>query len=155
MCFFIEYKFQKNHLKKFDLSIYKSSQPYFDLLDTFIKEQGIRKEAFLLKVGVTPSSYRKCRKGELNIGFEIVEKIYNHFLLKVFDDIFLDKLEKFINKIYKDIYYKNFKYYKQDLEYIDELLNENYLIFPLLKLLMIFMIAASNDDIFKIQERML
>lgn len=139
-------------MKKFDLSIYKSSQPYFDLLDTYIKEQGIRKEAFLLEVGVTPSSYRKCRKGELNIGFEIVEKISNHFLLKVPDDIFLDKLEKFINKIYKDIYYKNFKSYKQDLEFIEELLNENYVIFPLFKLLKIFMIAASNDDIFKIQK---
>lgn len=139
-------------MKKFDLSIYKSSQPYFDLLDTYIKEQGIRKEAFLLEVGVTPSSYRKCRKGELNIGFEIVEKISNHFSLKVPDDIFLDKLEKFINKIYKDIYYKNFKSYKQDLEFIDELLNENYVIFPLFKLLKIFMIAASNDDIFKIQK---
>ena len=52
-------EFRRKYMKKFDLSVYKSSKPYFDLLDVYIKEQGIRKESFLIEIGVTPSSYRK------------------------------------------------------------------------------------------------
>lgn len=138
-------------MKKFDLSIYKSSKPYFDLLDIYIKEQGIRKEAFLIEIGVTPSSYRKCRKGELNIGHEIIGVIARHFSFKVPSDDFLYDLENFVNKIYRNIYYKNFKTYKEDMDYIDNLLAENYIIFPIFKLLKLFMIAASNEDVLIIQ----
>lgn len=138
-------------MKKFDLSIYKSSKPYFDLLDIYIKEQGIRKEAFLIEIGVTPSSYRKCRKGELNIGHDIVGVIARQFSFKVPSDEFLDEIEKFTNKVYRNIYYKNFKTYKEDMEYIDNMLSENYIIFPMFKLLKLFMIAASNEDVSKIQ----
>lgn len=138
-------------MKKFDLSVYKSSKPYFDLLDVYIKEQGIRKESFLIEIGVTPSSYRKCRKGELNIGHEIVGIIARKFSFKVPSDEFLDELEKFTNKVYKNIYYKNFRTYKEDMEYIDNMLSENYIIFPMFKLLKLFMIAASNEDVSKIQ----
>lgn len=138
-------------MNKFDLSVYKSSKPYFDLLDVYIKEQEIRKESFLIEIGVTPSSYRKCRKGELNIGHEIIGVIARHFSFKVPTDEFLDEIEKFVNKVYINIYYKNFITYKEDMEYIDSLLEENYIIFPLFKLLKLFMIAASNEEVFKIQ----
>mgnify|MGYP000174791191 FL=1 len=35
-------------MKQFDLSVYKSSQPYFDLFDVYFKEYEIRKENYLI-----------------------------------------------------------------------------------------------------------
>ncbi len=138
-------------MKKFDLSKYKENQPYFYFFDVFIKELGLSKETFLIKIGVAPSSYRKCRKGELNIGNDIVAMIARNLSLKVPSPEFIDEFEKFINKVYFDIYYKNYKTYAEDLVYVDELLKENNLLFPIIKLLKIFMIAASNEDVDKIR----
>lgn len=60
-------------MKQFDLSVYKSSQPYFDLFDVYFKEYEIRKENYLIDNWITPSTYRQCRKGRYNMGFNIIK----------------------------------------------------------------------------------
>ena len=60
---------------KIDLSDYKSTKYYFYLFDIMIKEKSIRKEELLMDNKISPSTYRRCRQLEQNIGFVIVEKL--------------------------------------------------------------------------------
>ena len=62
-------------MKQFDLSVYKLSQLYFDLFDVYFKEYEIRKENYLIDNGITPSTYRQCRKCIYNMGFKIIKTI--------------------------------------------------------------------------------
>ena len=71
-------------MKKFDLSIYKYSKPYFDLFDVYFKENSIKKEFFLLDNDITPSTYRQCRKEESNSGPKIVKSLSKKFSFKTF-----------------------------------------------------------------------
>lgn len=139
-------------MKKFNLSVYLDSVPYFNFFDVYIKELGIKKEDFLKRIGVTPSSYRKCRKGELNIGDRIIEQIAEAFNLKVPSDKLIMELETFVTKVYNNMYYKIYTSYEDDLSYINELLSKDYIIFPILKTLKLFLYANSNKKIENILE---
>lgn len=116
-------------MKQFDLSVYKSSQPYFDLFDVYFKEHEIRKENYLIDNGITPSTYRQCRKGRYNMGFKIIKTLGKKFSLKVPSNEEIDQIKKILNDIYFDMYYQNYKLYDFYIEKIDELLNQKSLFF--------------------------
>lgn len=139
-------------MKKFNLTIYLNSLPYFNFFDVYIKELGIKKEDFLKRIGVTPSSYRKCRKGGLNIGARIIEQVAEALELKVPNDELIKELEEFINKVYNNMYYKIYTTYEEDLAYVDRLLEDKYTIFPILKALKLFLLANANKKIDNILE---
>lgn len=139
-------------MKRFDLSVYKNCVPYFYMYDVFIKEKELVKESFLIEVGVTPSSYRKCRKGELNIGDKVIEQISRHFGLIIPEQSLIDELEEFINKVYYNMYYKIYDSYDSDLEYTEKLLKSNYTIFPVIELIHLFLKISSNRNIPAIYE---
>lgn len=139
-------------MKQFDLSIYKLSQPYFDMFDVFLKERGIRKEIFLLDNDITPSTYRQCRKGEYNIGPKIINKMADKFSLKVPNDELVNEIEMPVNNIYFDMYYKNYKLYDYYQKRVDELLEENLIIFPTLELAKLYLKLSCNKSISKVVE---
>lgn len=139
-------------MKKFDLSIYKYSKPYFDLFDVYFKENSIKKEFFLLDNDITPSTYRQCRKEESNSGPKIVKSLSKKFSFKNFSNDLIDHVEALVNNIYFDMYYKNYKQYDNYLEEIDKLLEEKYIIFPILELLKIFIRLSSNNSISSIKK---
>lgn len=142
-------------MKIFDLSIYKETKTLFYIFDAYIKEQKISKELFLQENGITPSSYRKCRKGELNIGKELINKLSNCFNFKQESDDFIDELEEFVNKVYYSMYYKNYNSYDDDLNYLNNLLDKNYLLFPILKLLKLYLLISSNKNISNVKNETL
>ena len=83
-----------------NLSIYKESKQYFQLFDILLKDLDINKEAFLKDVGISPSSYRKARTIEQNIGDKIVEQLCRALGYKKASVEFIEEFEIFFNKIY-------------------------------------------------------
>ena len=137
---------------KIDLKEYKETKIYFQLFDVLLKKLDVKKELYLIDNGITPSSYRLARKQEQNIGKIIVKTLCNKLKYKVPNELQLIEIEEKFNKIYFDMYYKINDDYDEYLKYIDELLKENYIIFPLIKLMKLFLIANSFRDAGKIVE---
>lgn len=133
-------------MKKFNLKMYKTNNRYFLLFDIYLKDTNINKEVLLKEIGIAPSSYRKCRRGELNIGDKIIEQLSIHFNMKTVDDAILSELEEIFNTIYYDLYYKindNYDYYLAKINYYKSL---NYNIFPIIDLFLLFIMMNSDKD---------
>lgn len=133
-----------------NLSIYKESKQYFQLFDILLKDLDINKEAFLKDVGISPSSYRKARTIEQNIGDKIVEQLCRALGYKKASVEFIEEFENFFNKIYFNVYYKIYKTYDDDLKIIDKMIEDNYIIKPILYLLKLFLLSNSKTDVSKI-----
>lgn len=135
---------------KIDLAIYKESKQYFQLFDILLKDLDINKEAFLKEIGISPSSYRKARTIEQNIGDKIIEQLCRALGYKKATIEYIQELESFINKVYFDMYYKIYKSYNEDLERVNRLLDDKPILFPILKLIKIFLLANSQVDAGKV-----
>lgn len=131
---------------KIDLSIYKESKQYFQLFDILLKDVDINKETFLKDAGISPSSYRKARTIEQNIGDKIVEQLCRIFGYKKASVEFIEEFEVFFNKIYFNVYYKIYNTYDDDLKTIDKMIEDNYIIKPILNLLKLFLLSNSKTD---------
>lgn len=134
-------------MKKFDLSLYKESKQYFFLYDAYLKSLSINKEDLFDSIDITPSSYRRARISEQNIGVEIIKQLSNHFSFKLMKNSQLDDLEDFIQKVYDNMYYKIYSSYDEDLQYIDSLIKRNYLVFPILNLIKLFLCVNSKKSL--------
>lgn len=133
-------------MKFIDLEEYRDCKQYFILFDILLKDTIENKEAFLESLGISPSSYRKCRKGELRIGSQIIGLLAKHFDLKIPTDELLDELTKVLNRIYYNMYYKIYTYFDEDLNYIQTLIKEKYTIFPILKLIELYIEFTKDRD---------
>lgn len=131
---------------KIDLTLYKKSKWYFQMFDIIFKDNKIKKEPFLTNIGISPSSYRKARTIEQNIGDKLVAQLCESFGYKKPSYELVCSVEKLLNKVYSDVYYKIYTSYESDLEYINSLINENYIIHPVLKLTKLFIMANSKLD---------
>lgn len=129
---------------KIDLSDYKSSLIYFSLFDVLLNDLGESKEKYLKQIGINPSTYRKCKKGSLKIGPKVTFFLTSHFSLKKLTNHELDELAKFFASIYEKMYYKIEDTYEKDLKLIDEMIEENYVIFPIVKLMKLLLNICSN-----------
>lgn len=128
---------------KIDLSEYKNNIKYLQLFEVLIKEKHSNKDEFLTSIRITPSTFRRAKEGNSKHASQIVRILANHFNLKYVDDSLIDKLEEKLNNIYFNIYYEIKDTFDDDLEEINNLLNENYIIFPIL--LMFKMLMKMND----------
>lgn len=137
---------------KINLLEYKKSKIYFQLFDVILKDLEIKKEDFLIDNDITPSSYRLARKVEQNIGITIIKKLANIYNLKMLEDSKIDEIENKINLIYTDMYYKIYDNYDQYLIYLDELIKDNNILFPIIKLFKLFLLANAHKDIGKFVE---
>lgn len=127
-------------MKKFDLSIYKDCKQYFIMFYVLIKGVNSNKESFLESILISPSSYRRAKNDGNKIGKQITKELCEYFRLKPFKDSIIDELEKKINAIYFNVYYKIFDTYNDDLKWIEDMISQNYIFFPILKLLKLIML---------------
>ena len=109
-----------------NLNDYKKTKIYLQLFDVILKDLPINKEEFLLEHDISPSSYRLARKVEQNVGKSIIIKLSEVFKFVTLADDELEDVEEQLNKIYFDIYYKNYDNYDNHLEYINEMINKNF-----------------------------
>lgn len=125
-------------MKKFDLTLYKESRQYFYLFDVYLKNLAINKDPFLEELGITPSSYRRARMSEQKVGVQIVEQLSKHFGFIVPKSEFINDMSKFTNKIFFNMEYKVYDAYEEDIEYLNKIEKDNYLLFPIINLLKLF-----------------
>lgn len=132
---------------KIDLTVYKETKYYFYLFDIIIRDAKVKKEPFLRQIGISPSSYRKSRSVERNAGDKIIEQLCEYFGYTQPDCEVVCSIEELLNKIYSNVYYKIYTSYKEDLEYVNKLLDKNYIFHPVLKVIKLFILANSNIDV--------
>lgn len=133
-------------MQKFNLNQYKTSNPYFTLFDVYFRDINANKETLLKEMGIAPSSYRKCRRGELHISEKIIEQISLYFHLKSCSEEIINELNDLTNNIYYDMYYKiedSLEYYNSRLQTLKE---EHYIIFPIIDILILFLKMNSTTD---------
>lgn len=134
-------------MRQFNFELYKGSKQYLLFFDALFKDRSMNKEYYLLDNDITPSSYRRARTTEQKVGMDIVAKIAKGFDFKVPSNELVDELEKLATKIYHYMNYKIYKTYDSDLEYLNNLLRENYLINPIVELLILFLNMNSTKSI--------
>lgn len=134
-------------MKQFNFKVYKGNMQYLLFFDAMFREKQINKEFYLLDNNITPSSYRRARVAEHKIGKEIVLKISKNFGYQLTPKNVVDELEKLATKIYHAMNYKIFNSYEEDLKYLKELHKENYLINPVIELLILFLNINSNKSV--------
>lgn len=131
---------------KIDLAVYYTSKQYFILYDILFKELAINKEPFLISKKINPSSYRRARTKEQQIGSKINTSLAKMFDYKELDVIQLGQIEKRLNQIFFNIYYKIYDTYEDDQKFIKMLIKDQYLIFPILKLFDLLMILHQPNN---------
>ena len=121
-------------MKQVDLSIYKDYKQYLNLFDVIIKENAKNIDRFLEDINISPSSYRRAKNSHSKIGEKIVKELCKHFNYNICDNELIDEVEEHINRTYFSIYYKKTNNYDDELAWIDQMINKNYIIYPILKL---------------------
>lgn len=133
-------------MKKFKLEKYKDFKQYFNLLDVLIKTKSSNKEMFLESINISPSSYRRVKKEGNKIGESILEQLSQYFEYNLCSIELVDEIEEKINRIYYDIYYKDYENYSSHYEWLDSMIEKRYIIFPMFKLLKLLMIINDQES---------
>lgn len=134
------------------LTDYLQTKMFFQLFDALLKEESVNKEYFLESLGISPSSYRRAKNEEQKVGLQIVQILSEKFNLKAAPIELLDELEDLTNDIYFDMYYKIYDKYDLYLEKIEDLLKQDYNIYPIFKLLKLFLLINApkfSDELYK------
>ena len=108
----------------FNLSEYSKSMRQLLVFDVLIKEEVLNKDAFLSDLIISPTSYRRAKIKEQNVGNEIVLKLAKHFKIRLVSEKYIKRLEKLISKIYFDINYRVTDRHEQYLEEMNKLSNQ-------------------------------
>lgn len=130
----------------FDFSIYKGNSIYFRLFDGYFKETNTRKDVVFKKLYINNCSYRRCREGEYKIGIEIIESLTDYFNLKKQTNELVDQVEELAERVYYNMYYKIYDTYEDNLKFINDLLNDNTILFPILEILKLFLEVNSKKS---------
>lgn len=142
-------------MKKITLQSYKDFKQYFSLLDVLIKDTSSNKDLFLEDIDISPSSYRRAKNEGNKIGEIILKKLSKHFGYKTCSLNFINQIEDRINEIYYDIYYKDYTNYDIHLNWLDNMISEKYIIFPIFKLFKLLMIINNKNnprDVLKVNQ---
>lgn len=131
----------------FNLSEYSKSMRQLLVFDVLIKEEVVNKDAFLSDLIISPTSYRRAKIKEQNVGNEIVLKLAKHFKIRLVSEKYIKRLEKLISKIYLDINYRVTDRHEQYLEELSNLDKEVTVLFPIVKLFKLFVVTFSNKNV--------
>lgn len=138
---------------KIKLEQYKENKQYLLLFDILIKQVANNKDIFLEDLNITPSSYRRAKQTEQVIGDNIVHILCDYFDIKKPSVLEIDKYEMFINKIYYEYYYNLNNNSIYILGKLDELINENNLMYPIFLLFkLLFTLINDNNQSIIINE---
>ncbi len=133
-------------MKKINLNLYKDSLIYFNLYDVKIDDTREGIEKFLQSIAINPSTYRKCKKGELIAGPRLIDQLTTHFNYKMPTAEEIDIFEQLFDDIYYKMYYKIYDDYDEVLKRVNELLDEQYTIYPIILLFKLLLVISSNKD---------
>lgn len=128
------------------LTEYKDPAIYMNFFDVVIKKVAVNRDIYLEDLDISPTTYKRVKNHESKRGILIIEKLAEHFNYKIPTNEFIDELEENFNKIYHNVYYKIETEYENDLNYLDELLKENYIIYPTIELMKLFVLFHSPLD---------
>lgn len=131
---------------KIKLDQYKENKQYLLLFDILIKQVANNKDIFLEDLDITPSSYRRAKQTEQNIGENIVNTLCNYFMMKKPTILDIDTYQLFINKIYYEYYYNLNTNSLYILGKLDELINENNLMYPIFILFKLLFILINDNN---------
>lgn len=134
------------------LTDYLQTKMFFQLFDALLKEELINKDYYLESIGISPSSYRRAKNEEQKVGLQIVQTLSEKFNLKITPIEVLDNLEDMCNDIYFDMYYKIYDRYELYLAEIEKLLEQNYNVYPIFKLLKLFLLINApkfSDELYQ------
>ena len=136
-------------MKRINLKEYSKSMKLLLVFDVLIKTEilAINKDAFLESKSIAPSSYRRARTKEQKVGDEIVHTLSKHFELKLCNDSYIEQLETLVSNIYFDINYRVIENHSKYIEILDKLLEEKPILFPILKLIKLFVITFYDGDL--------
>ena len=136
-------------MKRINLKEYSKSMKLLLVFDVLIKTEilAINKDAFLKSKSITPSSYRRARTKEQKVGDEIVHTLSKHFELKLCNESYIEQLETLVSNIYFDINYRVIENHSKYIEILDKLLEEKPILFPILKLIKLFVITFYDGDL--------
>jgi len=134
---------------KINFDEYKEKKQYLLLFDILIKEVHHNKDIFLEDINITPSSYRRAKITEQNIGRNIVDKLCNYFDIKQLSNEEIDNYQVYLNKIYYEYYYNISNNCTYICGKIDELINEKNLFYPIFLLfkLLFLLVDTKNKNI--------
>lgn len=127
----------------FDLSMYFNNTTYnLHYFDVLLKDSHLNKDVLLNELGITPSTYRRCRSKEQNIGIDIIKILETKYNINKLDKSLLDEYEFIFDSSFNNYYYKsNF-----DTSSIDLIINENNYLKPIFMLLKILSNMSCNYD---------
>ena len=131
---------------KVNLENYKENKQYLLLFDVLIKQVANNKDIFLEDINITPSSYRRAKTSEQNIGEYIVNKLCEFFDIKKVSQAEIDKYQMFLNKIYYEYYYSLNDNTLYILGKLDELINEKNSFYPIFMLFKLLFTLISNNN---------
>ena len=110
------------------------------VFDTLIKKTTNNKDEYLKSIMISPSSYRRAKTSGNKIGIQIVKELCQKFNYIIYDDKLIEQLENIYNDVYFSIYYKKSTSYDKYLEILEQWLEKRYIIFPIIKLLKLFIL---------------
>lgn len=134
-------------MKYLNISDYKKSMYQIPVFDVLIKDEIVNKDVFLEEKEIAPTSYRRAKTKEQNVGLEIVEILAKHFKLKLVTNELVDELEKLLNEIYLDVIFRISTRHEAYLKQLDELLDQDLVISPIIELIRLFVVTFSENDI--------
>ena len=132
-------------MKYFSFDIYKGTKQYFKFFDVYIKQFETNKAKIFDELFINNSSYRRARGTEQNVGKEIIGKLSKYYGLSIPTSNQIYVLEKVINRLYKNIYYKVDDFGRDQFEVIAKEL-ENSLLFPVINLFKLFISLNSSKS---------
>ena len=105
-------------MKRFVLTEYNKSVKQLLVFDVVIKDTYTNKDIFLESKGIAPTSYRRARTKEQNIGDNIVKVLAKHFNYRLVNDNYVHGLEGLFSEIYLDI---NYRITENHVTYLDKI----------------------------------
>ncbi len=81
------------------------------------------------------------------MGKQILRQLADNFEFIIPNDEIVDELQAKINQIYNKMYYKIYDTYEEDQKFIDNLLEKNILILPIIELIKLYLVVNSTKSI--------
>lgn len=117
---------------------YYNASQYLILFDLLMKLQGLNKDNFLMSIGISPTSYRRARASNQKIGYKIVKILADYFDLKMITSEEVEETDKFLNKVFSDIYFKRCETIEEYSLELNRLVQKKNLLFPIYLLMILF-----------------
>ncbi len=129
---------------KIDLEKYKYNKQYLLLFDILIKQNHQNKDIFLEDINITPSSYRRIKTSEQNLGENIINTLCGYFNISFISKSEIEKTQLFLNKIYYDYYYDVNDNCSYIVGKLNDLIEEKNLLYPLFILFKLLFLFTNN-----------